>query len=216
MNTITQQFVDALQKRPDVIGVILFGSWARGNYRDNSNVDLLVIVQEGYRRTVEVVDNQVFEIVFTTEQGAVDFWQSSPDEAVEFWCVAQVLFDRDGTVIRLKAVGAAIRAQGKKPLSDDEYAHLVFDVRDQIKAAQALEVDDPTTAKILLHMKVLQLTEVFFDVRQLWTPPPKQRLAIIKQHDLRLYDLIVQFYVASSVPEQIPIARELADHIIMR
>lgn len=216
MNIATQQFVESLQARPDVLGIILFGSWARGNNRPDSDVDLLVIVQEGFRRSVEEHAGQTFEIIYTTEQGAIDFWHSSPDEAVELWTIARVLFDRDGTMVRLKAVGEAIRAARKSPLSEETMAHLTFDVRDQIKTAEALAPNDPITARMLLNMKLLHLTELFFDVRQLWTPPPKQRLAVIRQHDAGLYERIAQFYNAATLEEQIALARQIAETVLKK
>ena len=113
MNTVTQQYIEKLQKSPDVLGIILFGSWARGNNRVDSDVDLLVIVQEGLKRTVEYREGQAFEITYTTEQGAMEYWQSNPDDAVELWRSAKVLFDRDGTVARLRQAGNEIKERGK-------------------------------------------------------------------------------------------------------
>lgn len=47
MNTDTKQFIEELKGRSDVLGVIMFGSWARGNNRPDSDVDLVVILTEG-------------------------------------------------------------------------------------------------------------------------------------------------------------------------
>ena len=30
MNNDTQEFIEGLKRRPDIVGIILFGSWARG------------------------------------------------------------------------------------------------------------------------------------------------------------------------------------------
>ena len=46
MNNGTQEFIELLKRRPDIVGIILFGSWARGNNRLDSDVDLVVIVTE--------------------------------------------------------------------------------------------------------------------------------------------------------------------------
>lgn len=211
MNTATERFVRTLQNDRQVLGIILFGSWARGNHRPESDVDLLVIRIDGFTRRVEQHDDQFFEITYTTEQGAITFWQANPDDAVELWRVAQVLFDRDGTVARLKAVGDAIEKQGKPPLSADQYAHMQFDSFDEIRAAEAMAADDPTTAKMLLALKVLQLSERFFDVRQLWTPPPKLRLPQIQQHHPALYKLIVASFDTASVSEQIRLAKQITE-----
>lgn len=50
LNKATLDFLDNLKSREDVLGVVLFGSWARGNQRATSDVDLVVIVKEGYKR----------------------------------------------------------------------------------------------------------------------------------------------------------------------
>src|SRR5688572_4604334 len=82
MNTNAQQYIDELQRDPHVLGIILFGSWARGSNRPDSDVDLLVIVQHGFKRMVEYRDGQAFEMIYTTGQAALEYWQSNPDEAV--------------------------------------------------------------------------------------------------------------------------------------
>ena len=91
INEATEIFLEELKQRPDVVGVILFGSWARGNNRPGSDVDLVVILQEGYQRAVETHDGQ-----------ALAYWESHRDDAAGLWSVAKILFDRDGTVERLR------------------------------------------------------------------------------------------------------------------
>lgn len=209
INTLAQQYIETLQTNPNVLGIILFGSWARGNNRVDSDIDLLVIVQAGFKRTVETSRGHTFEITCTTEQGALDFWQSNPDDAVELWRIAQVLFDRDGTVARLQQAGHMITVQGKPPLMVDQYAHATFDAHDRLRAVEQLATADPTTAKMLLANKVSELTALFFDVRQCWTPPPKQRLVAIKELNQNLYNFIARFYDERSIIEQIDIAKSI-------
>jgi hypothetical protein len=209
MNSISQQFIEELQTDSNVLGIILFGSWARGNNRADSDVDLLVIVKDGFKRIVEFREGQAFEMVHTTEQGAIEYWQSNPNDAVELWKVAKILFDRDGTVARLQQAGKEIKEKGKQALTTDQYEHFKFDVHDQLKAITELTGSDPTSAKMLLSIKVIQLMELFFDIRQLWTPPPKQRLAVIKAMNQTLYDLIERYYGEQSLPEQIKIVKSI-------
>lgn len=209
MNSITQRFIEELQANPQVLGVILFGSWARGNNRPDSDVDLLVIVQDGFKRTVEYREGQAFEMIYITEQEAIEYWQSHPNDAVELWKVAKILFDREGTIARLQQVGNEIRERGKIPPTADQYAHYKFDVHDQLRAIEELAKSDPTTARMLLSVKVSQLSELFFDIRQLWTPPPKQRLAIIKDLNPKLYDLIARYYEEQILLEQMNIVKSM-------
>jgi predicted nucleotidyltransferase len=194
MNLETQNFVEELKKRQDVIGVILFGSWARGNNRPDSDVDLVVILNEGYRRTVEYRNKQAFEIIYTTEKGAFDFWESHKDDAAGLWEVAKILFDKDGTIERLKNKVKVILDAGKKPIDEYQLGQLRFDAEDQLKYAESITVSDPTTANYILSNKIFALTELFFDIRQIWTPAPKQRLVKIREISPEFYSLLQQFY----------------------
>jgi hypothetical protein len=204
-----QQHIAALQTQSNVLGILLFGSWARGNQRPASDIDLLVIVREGFQRTVEYRDDTAFEVTYTTEQGATEYWHASPDDAVELWQIAQILYDRDGTMARLQRVGQTIRDQGKAPLDPVHVAHMVFDIRDQLQAVADLTPHDPITARMIVSTKIVQLTELYFDLRQRWTPPPKQRLGILRQDNPEVYDLVVAYYTEHELPRQIAIARAL-------
>jgi len=67
MNQDSVNFIEELKQRSDVLGIILFGSWARANNRPESDVDLVVILDQGYKRTVEYKNKQAFEIIYTTQ-----------------------------------------------------------------------------------------------------------------------------------------------------
>jgi predicted nucleotidyltransferase len=206
-DTAAQHYVEALRAKSEVVGIILFGSWARGNNRPDSDIDLLVILREGFKRTVEQHAGRTFEVTYTTEQGAAEYWASSPDDAVELWSVANVLFDRDGTVERLREVGRAIRERGKRAFTPEEYAHVYFDAHDQLRAVDELAHTDSPTAHLLLSALVLRLGELFFDLRQLWTPPPKQRLARLQEADQQAHELLVSYYSAPSLDARLVAAK---------
>lgn len=215
MNDVAQAFVDDLKQRPEVVGIVLFGSWARGNNRPDSDIDLLVYVREGFSRTVEFRDGQAFEITYTTEQGAIEYWQANKDDCVELWQIAKILFDRDGTVERLRKVGAEIERGGKERWTRERIQHITFDHDDQLRAVEGLAPNDPTTARMLLNVKVFSLTELFFDLRQLWTPPPKQRLEQIRQRDAGFYDLLARFYEERALAEQVNMVKAMIDRVFV-
>jgi tRNA nucleotidyltransferase (CCA-adding enzyme) len=48
-----RHLVDELARRPEVLGLALFGSVARGDARPDSDVDVFVLVKEGMWRDVE-------------------------------------------------------------------------------------------------------------------------------------------------------------------
>lgn len=211
MNDETNKFLEELKQQADVIGVIMFGSWARGNNRSDSDVDLIVILADGYRRTVEHRNGQAFEIIYTTENDALEYWESHKDDAAGLWAVAKVLFDKDGTVERLKTKINKVLDSGKKPIDDYQLGQFHFDAEDQLKSVKHILVSDPTTANLILSNKVFALTELFFDIRQIWTPAPKQRLAEIEKLSPEFYSLLKQFYQEQvSTKEKLKIAQKIA------
>jgi len=146
MNEETKTFLEELKHRPDVLGVIMFGSWARGNNRPDSDVDLVVILTEGYRRTFEHRNGQPFEIIYITEKGALDYWENHKDDAAGLWEVAKILYDKDGTVAQLKTNIKKVLDAGKKAIDEYQLGQFRFDVEDQLKYVESILCSDPTTS----------------------------------------------------------------------
>ncbi len=214
MNTATNQFIDELKARPDVVGIILFGSWARGNNRPNSDVDLLVIVTDGFKRTVEYRDGQAFEIIYTTAEAAWAFWQDNLDDCAGLWLVAQVIYDSNSIVHDLKNKAETLITASKPPMDTNSIRQLRFDADDQLAAINHLLLTDTTTAHLMLNRKIFALTELFFDLRQQWTPAPKQRLAVIKSLSPAFGSLLDAFYSDHlTTAEKLDTARKII-HIV--
>jgi predicted nucleotidyltransferase len=210
MNNDTQEFIERLKSRPDILGIILFGSWARGNNRFDSDVDLVVIVTEGFRRSVEYKNNQTFEIIYTTEKLAFEFWESHKDDCAGLWEVAKVLYDKDRTIERLQTKVVEMLKAGKKPYDQWHLGQVRFDAEDLLRHFEHELDNDPATANLLLYNKVFALTEVFFDLRQKWTPAPKQRLSKIKNVSMEFYALLEQFYRDDvAIEDKLHIARRM-------
>lgn len=209
MNEDTKIFLEELKSRSNVLGVIMFGSWARGDNRQNSDVDLVVILIEGYRRVVEYKNKQAFEIIYTTEKSALDFWQSKKDDCFDLWSVAKVLYDKDGTINRLKIEANKIIETGKKPIDIYQKEQYKFSAEDELVAVESKIKTDPATANLILSKSMLFLTELFFDLRQMWVPAPKQRLVKIKEASPKLAELIEQFYVSSTLENRIELVKKI-------
>ncbi len=210
MNRETTKFLQELKQRPDVLGVIMFGSWARGNHRPDSDVDLVVILTDGFRRTVEHRNEQAFEIIYTAGKAAFDYWESHKDEAARLWDVAKILYDKDGAVERLRNQIKVVLDAGKEPIDEFRLGQLRFDAEDLLKYVASNVTADPTTENLVLTNKIFVLTELFFDIRRMWTPAPKQRLAKIKEISPRLYSLLQQFYREQiALKAKLEIAKEI-------
>lgn len=209
MNKDIQDFIQELTSRENVLGVILFGSWARGNNRANSDVDLLVIVTDGYRRTIECRNTQTFEIIYTTVKAAGEFWQDKKDDCFGLWSVAKVLYDKDGIVEKLKQQAQEIINQGKTKIDEHQRKQYRFSAEDEIRAVEKMIAHDEATAYLVLSYTVNTLTSLFFDLREFWTPAPKQRLVKIKEFHPTLGQYFEEYYSDKNVLDKIEIVKKV-------
>jgi predicted nucleotidyltransferase len=209
-----EAFVEKLRSRADVLAVILFGSYARGDSRPDSDIDLLAIVTEGYQRGVEYLDGQAFEVIYVTEKGSVDHWKSDRHGAASLWEVAQVVFDKDGTGERLKQAGESLRVERRPAPSPQQIAHFRFDQEDAIRAVEALVDGDRATAALLLQKKVAALIEFYFDIKRSWIPAPKQLLGRLREENPPLAGMLDRFFVSNSLKEQIDLAKQFGAVIL--
>lgn len=214
MNAATKAFVALQEQDPNVLGIILFGSWARGSNRPDSDVDLVIILRDGYRRVVQTHDGQLFEIIYVTEDAAFEFWKNNRDDCAGVWEVAKPLFDRDGTVVHLEGRVRTLLQEGKPAIDERRLGQLRFDAEYQVAFADRVSESDPTTAGLVLTNMVFALTELYFDVHRLWTPAPKARVAQLRERDPRAYRALQEFYgERTTLKARVQAARDLVDAI---
>ncbi len=191
--------VERLRSTKNVLGVALFGSWARGTNRPDSDMDILVLVNTGVRRGVESLGKTNFEFVYVSPKEALSFYKANPDNAVRMWRDAKIIFDSKGELKRLKAFAQRLEKQGKKPLSIEKVRHAIFDATDALRAIRGLIKNDPATANLYAHLQAIHLLELAYDIKGLWKPAPKQQLTALADHNPKLAKLFSTFFTAWSM-----------------
>ena len=211
MNEAIQRFVDELAADPAVRGVILFGSHARGNARPDSDADLVILVErDQFEMGFAERDGQKFELLRWSEAVAIRYATDNPDNAADFWQVAEILHDPDGAAGRLRDHAAEMLAEGKPPMDEARRAWSRWASDDRLDAAAGIAEDDPAAARMVLHERLIDLTATFFDVRGEWTPPTKRRTGRIADLDPGLHGLLTAFYTdGTSFAEQLALARKM-------
>lgn len=101
--------IGELTAHPAVGGVFLFGSYARGDSRPDSDIDLVVVHSGPFSKVILHRDGVEFEVFSNSEAAIVAFWEQHPDDFTRFWADAQVLFDRDGSTARLETAAQEIQ-----------------------------------------------------------------------------------------------------------
>jgi hypothetical protein len=211
MNEAIQRFVDELAADPAVRGVILFGSHARGNARPDSDADLVILGErDQFEMGFAERDGQKFELLRWSEAVAIRYATDNPDNAADFWQVAEILHDPDGAAARVRDHAAEMLAEGKPPMDEARRAWSRWASDDRLDAAAGIAEDDPAAARMVLHERVIDLTATFFDVRGEWTPPTKRRTGRIADLDPGLHGLLTAFYTDGTLfADQLALARQM-------
>lgn len=213
LNPTIHKLLKKLEEDGNILGIILFGSWARGENREGSDVDLIVIQKAGFKRAVETLGSQVFEIVYTTSEDALKYWKQNLDNAANLWEHGQILFDQDGSLKEMKKEIEKVLLKGKPNLSADQIGQLRFDAEDQISYSEYIENYDHLTAQIVLNNKIINLTAVYFDLRVQWTPPLKSRMKKLREVDNQVYGLLNEFFKENDFDNKLRLGHNIVKHV---
>ena len=140
------------------------------------------------------------------EATAIQYFTDNRDAAADAWPTARILHDPQGRLGSVRDHALALVAEGKPPLDEARLAYLRLSAADHIRAAGRLAATDIAAARMVLYDKVVDLTSLYFDVRQMWTPHLKRRMASIGELDREFYDPVEAFATDTTVGEQLRLA----------
>ena len=203
MKNVVENFIEELKNDENIRGILLFGSYARGDQRPTSDVDVLVLVKAKAWRDVFERDGQTFEMVYASFDLAKDFYASHPNDAVQQWTDGKIVYDPDGQMIEIQKFVDIIRDQGRSPLTEKQIHHLRFEKADKLSAVEYLKDKDLPTANLYLQSLCQELVELYFELHQLWTPAPKQRLKKLREIDKENADLFDTLFCSNSFEKQL-------------
>ncbi len=106
---------------------------------------------------------------------------------------------------------------GKKAIDEYQLGQLRFDAEDYLKYVERIITDDPVTANFILTNKISALTEVFFNIRQIWIPAPKERLSKIQEISPEFYNLLKKFYKEEiTLNDKLEIAQQMVSVVFKK
>jgi len=194
-----KQFISARQARGGVSAVLIYGSYARGTQHEKSDVDLIFIVDEGFKSEYILHEGIDIEVLESTLSDMISYWQQNWDEDRHWylWKDARVLYDRDGD--GAKAVAHALSLVGDRQSWSQEHTEARKHImKAKLGRCQYLAQKDPTTAAMLLTEFVRTLIENWFIVRGKFVPSTKEFLTCFSKQSPEFEQLLRDFYSDST------------------
>ncbi|MDB5245511.1 MAG: hypothetical protein JWN90_616 [Parcubacteria group bacterium] len=202
-------YLKDLEANPNKLGLSVFGSWARGDNRPDSDIDIFILTENLERREIEEMGDVTLEIVYASEEEARKFAFKRMDSFLNMWRDAEIVFDKTGGLARLKEFAAETEAAGKPALQPWELKHRQFDIEDSIRAVAHMSETDQSTAEMFLQRTVYNLLQFYFDKNRIWSPAPKKQLVWMRANDPGMADTFDAFYAAASMQDKLELAEAL-------
>ena len=190
------RFIAARVKLGDVSAALIYGSYARGTQHEQSDVDIIFVVDNGFKSELVEHEGLEFEVLEATKSNIIDYWQSNWDEDRHWylWKDVKVAYDRndDGANI-IKQALSLVNERLPWPREQTESRRLVM--LSKIRRIEYLSRTDPGTAAILLVEIVRTLTENWFSIRGQYVPSSKEFLASFRDDCPEFCVLLKDFYL---------------------
>lgn len=207
------RFITERLDRGDVAAVLLYGSYARGTQHEQSDVDIIFVVDEGFKSEIVNVEGIDIEVLEQTKHDMFAFWEQNLDEDrhLYLWNDVKVLYERDDEGVEVIAHALSLVGE-KRPWPNDriEMRKKVADAK--LRRTRFASQHDPGTAAIVLVELVQAMTEHWFDVRGHRVPSSKSFLDVFADHDPELGGVLREFYLESlELEPRFDVARRMVD-----
>ena len=193
------RFIADRLDRGDVAAVLLYGSYARGTQHEQSDVDIIFVVDEGFRSEVVECEGVDIEVLEQTRHNMFAFWEQNLDEDRHWylWKDVKVLYERDNEGAEVVAHALSLVGE-KRPWPTDQVEMRRKVAVAKLRRTRFLSQSDPGTAAIVLVELVQASTQHWFAVRGHRVPSSKAFLGVFAEEEPELGDLLVDFYTQTA------------------
>ncbi|CAN5911506.1 hypothetical protein BH11GEM1_BH11GEM1_16350 [soil metagenome] len=165
--------VAELSERADVVGVLVFGSVARGQATPMSDIDLYAITATDHRgHRGRVIDGVPVEVSFGSIAQFTNQVIEERAVVVNAFATGRILLDRAGGLAELSRRAAAIWSRGPAPLTADARLRFRFHLTDAVRDLEdvrATGVESALPAAMCVQMAI----DALYGVRSAWAPAPR-------------------------------------------
>ncbi|AZR73001.1 hypothetical protein BBF96_06085 [Anoxybacter fermentans] len=180
---VIDQICKELQQRDNLVGIILFGSLAKGNYHKGSDIDLYVVGEdEKDRVTFFYREGIPVQLLWRSVE---DFKKKilKPTRDIPMGLIGKILYDPTGMIQKYMEKSRKLADQGPKPLTDHEKIMIRATLSQDMEIINGL-LDKGKTAEavILMNDLLLEAISAYYDIKKWWMPKRKHLISDLKNH----------------------------------
>jgi predicted nucleotidyltransferase len=161
--------------------VILYGSWARGQATENSDLDLLCVRREGPNVRDARIVRGIYLDAFIYSEASI----ATPEPALLRVLGGRILCEEGGCGTGLLARLQALHDRGPEPLQEDVRKAVLLWSSKMLERFRDQRGLEPNYRRMQLFTQSL---EDYFALRGIWFPGPKVAFAWLRQHDAALHE----------------------------
>ena len=206
--------LEELTARADLVGILFFGSAARGEARIGSDLDLYAITSQAARGHLgRSIGDVPVEVSFGSVAQLREQVCQERAVVVHAFATGRLLLDRtNGALLTLCREARTVWERGPSPLTSSVILRLRFHLTDLVRDLEVMPERSAATA--LVSSECVQFAlEAFCGLERLWLPPMRSVLATLDaQHSAEV--AIVRRCADAGFPASLAV--EVADRVLLR
>lgn len=215
---ICNDVVKQYKKDKNVLGILLFGSAARGKFDKYSDVDIYILLRKKgkFSRSNFVKNNLRVDIILDSMQEAKNYLKEDKNNVrrntSHMLAHGEILFQRGNVLNQIQRIAKAnllLKTKYKeseilmhKYSIDDFWGEVQRDIKNKDYLAFGLD------SQLLIN----NILESFLKIKGEFLPQPNETQKLVRRLDRKLSDQIVNFYKEMSMSKKERILRELVKH----
>lgn len=208
--------INSLQKEERYLGAFIFGSAARGDSTEKSDLDVQVVVnKDNPCKNINhpIIDNVKLDLSFLSFKQLEKRTLEEIKSQTRIPMVAEsiVLFDKNGKLAILQKL--AKRSKPRKATKKDYQLiqFMVFHADD--KAKRNLK-DDPETALLAMSINLNDILKIHYQIQGRWWISNKKLLEEIRVNEPKLAKIIEAFLKENNVSKKYELWEKIIDYVL--
>lgn len=213
-DSIVKQVVDELSKRPEVQGMLLFGSVATGKATSTSDIDLLMICEgESFHVQVDEIENVPIKIVAFPPDGLDDALASEVNQGqYPTFVGGKILYDPKGILSDFCAKINKALDNSPPSLPEQEYDHVRVSITETLRDIE--HSSDFATMKLLSSQFITCGIKYYYRIKRWWIPAPKHQIKDLEGRSQELVSLTKDILLPESKIELLRNCEDFAEYIL--